>query len=141
MARQIDEETAIDATAPEGKIVHAQDARRRLLREGEAADVCEQGIAADLHAEMMEESRSRFTAERKGDPGEPVIELASAACEGSDKGGETFTKRATWAARIDTEKPADKELQGDVHAIDGQVTGMAPVMAMDASGPAAATRA
>jgi hypothetical protein len=141
MALQIDEDTAIDATAPEGKIIHAQDARRRLLGKGEAADLFEQGVAADLHTEMMKESRSRFTAERKGDMDEPVTELAGAAGEGSDKGGETFTKRAPWAARIDTEEPADKELQDDGHAIDGQVTGMAPVMTMNASRPAAATRA
>lgn len=57
MPLQIDEDTAVSATTPEGEIVHAQYPRNRRVREGEGADTRKQGIPADVHAEMMKESR------------------------------------------------------------------------------------
>jgi len=135
MALQINEDTAVDTATPHREIVHAQDAWRRSLCEGEAADVCEQGIAAEAHTEMNEEARPRFSTEGKRDMSEPVIEFAGAAREGGDEGRETLGKGAMRAARIDADESTDKEVQGDVQAIDGYVTGMSPVGTMDPSGP------
>jgi hypothetical protein len=141
MALQINKETASGAATPHRAIVHAQDARRGPLCEGEAADVCEQGIAAAADTEMIEESRPRFSTEGKRDRGEPVIEFAGAARDGGDEGRETLGKGAMRAARIDADESADTEVQGDVQAIDGHSTGMSPVGTMDPAGPAVAVGA
>ena len=109
MALQIDEDTAIDATAPEGEIVHTQYSRNGRVREDEGANTRKQGIAADGHAEMMEESRPCLTTEGKRDMGEPVIECASATSIGSEEGGKAFSEGAMRAARIATEEPAGTE--------------------------------
>ncbi len=131
MPLQIDEDTAVGATTPKGEIIHAHDSQRWWGSNSVGADARQQSIAADAHTEMMQESRSRFTSEGKRDLGEPVIEFAGAAREGSNESRETFGKSTTRAARIATEEPADMELQSDVQAIDGHVTGMSPVRAMD----------
>lgn len=137
MSLQIHENTSIDATAPEGEIVHTHYPRNGRVREGEGANTGKQGIAADVHAEMMKHSRPCFPTEGKRNMREPVIERVRATSIGSEEGGEAFSEGATRAARIDTEEPADMDVQGNSQAIDRQVTWMTPVVTMDPLGSAA----
>ncbi len=92
MSLQIHENTAIDATAPEGEIVHTQYPRNGRVREGEGANMGKQGIAADVHAEMMKQSRPCFPTEGKRNMREPVVERARATSIGSEEGGEAFSE-------------------------------------------------
>jgi len=120
MPLQIDEDTAVGATTLESEIVHAQYPSNRQIREGEGADPRKQGIAADVYAEMMEESCPRLPTEGKRYMGEPVIEFASVTRIGGNEGGETLGEGTTRAARIDTEESAYMEMQGGDHGFESR---------------------
>lgn len=57
-----------------------------------------------MDAELVVESRPRFTAKGKRNLGEPVIEPVGAASTGSDKRGETFGDGATRTGGLRQEK-------------------------------------
>ncbi len=57
----------VGAAAPEGKIVDAQDARRRLGRKGLGSHPGEQGVATTCDAELAQQPRAGLAAEREGD--------------------------------------------------------------------------
>jgi len=138
---KVDNQRPRGPACAEGNVIHRADRRRGARRDGEGADLPQQGLPTDGATAVPEEASARDTTEGKGPLREPGGETIGAARVRCCDRGDPFGEEALFTGAVVAE--AAVRLQTHLHgqAIPGEVSQRPLLAARGSVGGLAAARA